>query len=72
MVAFSSTGIVCHTINTEGGAVLLDEMGTGELRELATQVWGRIQVRRAFMEDSLGIRRQLQRCSHTSVVGLMA
>lgn len=51
-----ATGSVYHTTNIEDGVVLLDESGRDELRERAPAAIERMRARRAFMEDSLGIR----------------
>ncbi len=45
-----------HTTNIEDGIALLDELGRRELAEKYPDCWSRIQQRRAFMRDTLGIR----------------
>jgi Xaa-Pro aminopeptidase len=45
-----------HGANIEDGVALLDEAGRAELREKFPDVWGRVEGRRAFMGDVLGIR----------------
>ncbi len=45
-----------HGANIEDGIALLDETGRAALRERFPDVWGRIEARRAFMGDVLGIR----------------
>jgi hypothetical protein len=42
--------------NIEDGIALLDSAGRHELEEKHPGAWSRIMARRAFMEDSLGIR----------------
>lgn len=45
-----------HGANIEDGVALLDERGRAELHEKFPAVWSRIEARRAFMGDVLGIR----------------
>lgn len=45
-----------YSANIEDGIALLDEAGRDELREKFPQLWNRVQARRAFMGDVLGIR----------------
>ena len=45
-----------HGANIEDGIALLDEAGRDELRDNFPDVWGRVEARRAFMSDVLGIR----------------
>jgi hypothetical protein len=45
-----------HSANIEDGIALLDERGRAELREKFPDVAGRVDARRAFMADVLGIR----------------
>jgi Xaa-Pro aminopeptidase len=42
--------------NIEDGIALLDEVGRAEMREKFPDLWGRVEARRAFMGDVLGIR----------------
>ena len=44
------------TTNIEDGIALLDERGRAEFAERFPEAWGRIEARRAFMADDLGIR----------------
>jgi hypothetical protein len=44
------------TTNIEDGIALLDERGRAEFAERFPEAWGRIEARRAFMADGLGIR----------------
>lgn len=45
-----------HSANIEDGIALLDESGRSELKESFPDVWSRVEARRAFMGDVLGIR----------------
>ncbi|MDB5540047.1 MAG: hypothetical protein JWQ89_1774 [Devosia sp.] len=45
-----------HGANIEDGIALLDAQGRDELRSSFPDVWNRIEARRAFMGDVLGIR----------------
>lgn len=45
-----------HSANIEDGIALLDQRGRDELRADFPEIWGRIEARRAFMGDVLGIR----------------
>ena len=45
-----------HSCNIEDGVALLDATGRGQLREQFPEVWRRIEARRAFMGDVLGMR----------------
>lgn len=51
-----ATGGPYFTTNMEDGIALLDERGRNEFAERWPQAWSRILARRAFMDDSLGIR----------------
>lgn len=51
-----ATGTPWFTSNIEDGIALLDERGRSEFRERHGQAWSRIEARRAFMADVLGIR----------------
>ncbi|PIO96434.1 aminopeptidase P family N-terminal domain-containing protein [Pleomorphomonas carboxyditropha] len=44
------------TTNIEDGIILLDERGRAAFREAHPEAWGRIEARRAFMDDALGIK----------------
>jgi hypothetical protein len=50
-----ATGGPYFTTNVEDGIALLDERGRGEFREKYPDAWMRIEQRRAFMADELGI-----------------
>jgi hypothetical protein len=45
-----------HSANIEDGIALLDERGRNALRERFPELWQRVEARRAFMGDVLGIR----------------
>lgn len=45
-----------HSANIEDGIALLDQRGRDELREKFPAAWERVEARRAFMGDVLGIR----------------
>jgi len=51
-----ATGTAYATANIEDGIALLDERGRAEFRERHPGAWERIEARRAFMADGLGIR----------------
>ncbi|PZQ95841.1 MAG: hypothetical protein DI533_17495 [Cereibacter sphaeroides] len=51
-----ATGSVYFTSNIEDGIALLDESGRAAFAERFPEAWGRIEARRAFMADALGIR----------------
>jgi hypothetical protein len=51
-----AVGAPYYSANIEDGIALLDDAGRSELREKFPQVWGRVEARRAFMGDVLGIR----------------
>jgi hypothetical protein len=50
-----ATGTPWFTSNIEDGIALLDERGRAEFRERHPGAWRRIEARRAFMADVLGI-----------------
>jgi hypothetical protein len=51
-----ATGTPWFTSNIEDGVALLDERGRAEFAERHPAAWRRIEARRAFMADVLGIR----------------
>ena len=51
-----ATGSPYFTINIEDGIALLDERGRDGFRDRYPEAWKRIEARRAFMADALGIR----------------
>jgi hypothetical protein len=50
-----ATGTPWFTSNIEDGIALLDDRGRAAFRERHPQAWSRIEARRAFMADVLGI-----------------
>ncbi|WP_417309197.1 aminopeptidase P family N-terminal domain-containing protein [Devosia sp.] len=50
-----AVGAPYHGVNIEDGVALLDEGGRDELRSSFPEMWDRVQARRAFMTDVLGI-----------------
>jgi len=51
-----ATGTAYFTSNIEDGVALLDDRGRAEFAERHPQAWARVEARRAFMADQLGIR----------------
>ena len=51
-----ATGSAYYSANIEDGIALLDERGRAEFRDRHPSAWKRIEARRAFMADVLGIR----------------
>jgi hypothetical protein len=51
-----ATGTEYHTINIEDGIALADATLRAEIAQKYPETWARIQARRAFMEDVIGIR----------------
>ncbi len=51
-----ATGTPWFTSNIEDGIALLDERGRAEFAERFPDAWQRVEARRAFMADVLGIR----------------
>ena len=51
-----ATGTAYHTTNIEDGVALADEPMRAELRDRFPEMWSRIELRRSFMLDELGIR----------------
>lgn len=51
-----AVGAPYHSANIEDGIALLDARGRGALQEKFPDVWARVEARRAFMADVLGIR----------------
>lgn len=50
-----ATGSKYASVNIEDGIALLDENGRAEFRETFSGAWSRIDARRSFMSDVLGI-----------------
>jgi hypothetical protein len=51
-----ATGTAYFTSNIEDGVALLDATGRAEFAAQHPEAWGRIEARRAFMSEQLGIR----------------
>jgi hypothetical protein len=51
-----ATGTAYYTTNIEDGIALADEALRREFAARYPEAWGRIQARRAFMHNALGIR----------------
>ncbi|MFN7831032.1 MAG: hypothetical protein ACK5Q2_03505, partial [Bacteroidota bacterium] len=51
-----ATGSAYHTSNIEDGIALADEALRREIAEKYPETWARIQARRRFMEEEIGIR----------------
>lgn len=60
-----------HGANIEDGIALLDENGRAELRSEFPEVWERVQARRAFMGDVLGIRLKQEVLPMSNLAGAM-
>lgn len=61
-----------HGANIEDGIALLDERGRSELAEKFPEVWQRVEARRAFMGDVLGIRLKPEVMPLSNLAGAMA
>ena len=60
-----------HSANIEDGIALLDEAGRADMRAQFPEVWGRIEARRAFMADILGIRLKPEVLPLSNLAGAM-
>lgn len=67
-----AVGAPYHSCNIEDGIALLDEAGRAELREKFPEVAGRIEARRAFMADVLGIRLKPETLPLSNIAGALA
>lgn len=61
-----------HSCNIEDGIALLDADGRAALREKFPEVWRRIEARRAFMADVLGIRLKPEVLPLSNLAGALA
>jgi len=61
-----------YSCNIEDGIALLDEAGRSELREKFPEVMARIEARRAFMGDVLGIRLKPEVLPLSNIAGALA
>jgi Creatinase/Prolidase N-terminal domain len=50
-----ATGSAYCTVNIEDGIALLDDTGRATFRDRHPEAWARVEARRAFMADTLGI-----------------
>jgi hypothetical protein len=60
-----------YSANIEDGIALLDEGGRHQMRDEYPEVWGRIEARRAFMSDVLGIRLKPEVLPLSNLAGAM-
>ena len=60
-----------HGANIEDGIALLDERGRDQMRDEFPDVWDRIEARRAFMADVLGIRLKPEVLPLSNLAGAM-
>lgn len=60
-----------HSANIEDGIALLDEAGRDQMRAEFPEIWGRIEARRAFMADVLGIRLKPEVLPLSNLAGAM-
>ncbi|MCP4380963.1 MAG: hypothetical protein GY798_06010 [Hyphomicrobiales bacterium] len=66
-----ATGTIYATANIEDGIALLDDRGRDELRERHPAAWARIEARRAFMADVLGIRPRPEVLPFSNLAGFL-
>lgn len=66
-----ATGTPWHTSNIEDGIVLADELLREELAARYPEAWTRIQGRRAFMADELGIRLKSEVLPMSNLAGFL-
>ena len=66
-----AAGAPYYGANIEDGIALLDAQGRDELKSSFPDVWGRIQARRAFMADVLGIRLKPEVLPLSNLAGAM-
>src|SRR6185312_14075929 len=67
-----AVGAPYHSCNIEDGIALLDERGRAELREKFPALADRIEARRAFMIDVLGIRLKPEVLPLSNLAGALA
>lgn len=65
-------GNAYFTSNIEDGIALLDEAGRAEFAERFPEAWSRIEARRAFMADELGIRLKPEVLPFSNLAGWLA
>jgi Xaa-Pro aminopeptidase len=66
-----AVGAPYYSANIEDGIALLDDAGRHELRDSFPDVWNRVQARRAFMGDVLGIRLKPEVLPLSNLAGAM-
>jgi len=66
-----AVGAPYYSANIEDGVALLDAAGRDELRDSFPDVWNRVQARRAFMGDVLGIRLKPEVLPLSNLAGAM-
>ena len=66
-----AAGAPYYGANIEDGIALLDTQGRDELKSSFPDVWGRIEARRAFMTDVLGIRLRPEVLPLSNLAGAM-
>ena len=67
-----ATGSAYFTSNIEDGIALLDEPGRAELAERYPDAWTRIQARRAFMKEALGINLKPEVLPFSNLAGYLS
>lgn len=66
-----ATGSDYASINIEDGIALLDERGRAEFRDGFPDAWSRIEARRSFMSDVLGIRLKAEVLPFSNLAGYL-
>jgi hypothetical protein len=67
-----ATGSAYFTTNIEDGIALLDQAGRSAFAEAYPEAWNRIEARRAFMADVLGIRLKPETLPFSNLAGYLA
>ena len=67
-----ATGSAYFTTNIEDGIALLDEKGRAAFAEAYPDAWQRIEARRAFMADTLGINLKPETLPLSNLAGYLA
>jgi hypothetical protein len=66
-----ATGSAYYSVNIEDGIALLDERGRAAFRERHSEAWQRIEERRAFMAETLGIRLKPEVMPFSNLAGFL-
>ena len=66
-----ATGSAYFTTNIEDGLAILDERGRADYAERFPESWQRIEARRAFMADELGIRLKPETLPFSNMAGYL-